>query len=135
MHFIHYSGQISSTSFILILVIAALFCTLVSYYFSTNLGLSAIIFKRFYILYVQVYSAKLGGWYEGHIHTVFHVSTESKNLIRYSFIYLSIICKHSMSLKFTLSLINLLSHLSIYSVAHQYNKSFVYIIVKCIYIC
>ena len=80
--------------------------------FFSNLGLSPIIFKRFYILYVQVYSAKLGGWYEGHIHTVFHVSTESKNLIRYSFIYLSILWKHSVSLKFTLSLLNLFSHSS-----------------------
>ena len=72
-----------------------------------NFGLSVIIFKRFYILYVQEYSAKLGGWYEGHIHTVFHVSTELKNLIRYFSIYLSILCQHSVSLKFTLSLINL----------------------------
>ena len=58
--------------------------------FLYNLGLSAIIFKRFYILYVQVYSAKLGGWYEGHIHTVFHVSTELKKfdtLFFYLFIH------------------------------------------------
>ena len=35
MHFIHYSGQISSTILIPIIVIAALFCTLVSYCFCT----------------------------------------------------------------------------------------------------